>query len=83
MAEPKDYPAPSEELTKMMIGAQLHHAKLADELQVILEVIDAKLKGLLSQPDPDASEINKLKRLRHETRLHLDKMRYGGLEASI
>lgn len=80
MAEDR-YPEPSDDLVKMMIGAQLHHAKLAGEYETMIQLIDKKIEGLLEQPEPDAGEINKLKRLKHAAELHRDRMRWGHVGA--
>lgn len=76
-----EYPKPSDDLVKMLIGAQLHHSKLAGEYQTMIQLIDKKIEGLMEEPEPDAGEINKLKRLKHEAELHRDKMRYGSVGA--
>ena len=79
--EDQGYPKPSATLTKILVGAQLHHQKLSKDLKQMMELCEAKIEGLKDQDPIDVEEITKTQRIRDVMQLEMDKRRYGDLEA--
>jgi hypothetical protein len=63
-----------------MIGVQLHFKKLVGDHQDMLDLVNAKIRAIGEQAEPDVEELAKLKRIRHSLQLELDKLRYSNLE---
>ena len=74
------YPAPSQELTKALVGAQLHHMKLSQDLRDMIELCVEKVRAHQAEDSPDVAEISKTQKIMHTCQLELDKRRFSGLE---
>jgi len=73
------FPPPSKDMTKAAAGTQLHHAKLCQNLEDIVEICDLKIEAEMEKPVPDAAEIEKLKRIKYTAQTEQAQRRYGKL----